>query len=152
VKFRGGGVLKGGTLIGRIHAVDLDKGPDGIIRYLILPQATQEDEMQRLSADDFLLDPEAGEIRTTSDIFFPSAKNSSVGIQDKERQLQLIAEAVDSSELFPRKSRTVILIKYPGEARSLRTTVAEDSVIEFIPLPKTVFIALGKPVHSTILK
>lgn len=72
----------------------------------------------------------------------------------EERQFQIVAEATDGSQLFPRKAQTIVLVKYPPTLRHLRESRLALDVpkIEFIPLPKTIFLALGKPVKSIILR
>lgn len=60
--------------------------------------------------------------------------------------IQLIVEAVDCSQTFTRKTQTVVVIQLkPLKHRKL-------SEIEFIPLPKVIFISSAKSVGSGILK
>lgn len=69
------------------------------------------------------------------------------GLNDKHIfTIQLIVEAIDQSQTFKRKSQTVVVIQLKlKEMQKLNE-------IEFIPLPKSIFISSAKSIGSTILK
>lgn len=60
----------------------------------------------------------------------------------------LVVEAVDQSQQFPRRSQTVVVIKFNPAQRDS----AAQTHIEFNPLPKTVFISSAKQPNSSVLR
>lgn len=76
---------------------------------------------------------QTGEIRTLSELTGEASG----------QLIQLLVEVHDSSPTFSRKSDTVVLLHLLGE---------KEERLEFLPLPKIVYISSSKPLGSTIFK
>ncbi|KAI6220826.1 Cadherin domain containing protein [Aphelenchoides fujianensis] len=113
-----------GAIVARVHASDPDEGADGRVWY----KFAEDTPLTRK----FLIDKKSGEIRVISPI---SRENGDL--------IQLVVEAHDQSGDFPRKSETVVLLHLLDD---------ETEPLEFLPLPKTVYISTAKPLGSAIFK
>ncbi|CAD5221231.1 unnamed protein product [Bursaphelenchus okinawaensis] len=114
--------IPAGSTIGRVKAVDKDAGLDGKVWYSLI-----EDHVSRK----FVINSETGEIKASSPI----------SISDGEL-IQLTVEAHDSAPKFPRKTPTIFMIHL----------IESEEPVQFMPMPKTVYISSSKPVGSTIFK
>ncbi|KAI6180943.1 DE-cadherin [Aphelenchoides besseyi] len=113
-----------GTIVARVHASDPDEGADGRVYY----QFAEDTPLTRK----FIVDKKSGEIRVISPI---TRENGDL--------IQLVIEAHDQSGDFPRKSETVVLLHLLDDG---------TEPLEFLPLPKTVYISTAKPLGSAIFK
>uniref|UniRef100_A0A7E4ZZJ3 Cadherin n=1 Tax=Panagrellus redivivus TaxID=6233 RepID=A0A7E4ZZJ3_PANRE len=117
-----------GTSLLIVEATDADEGPEGHILYRFGGDDTRRGRIQQL----FDIDPETGEIRSRQPLT-PETEGPLI---------QFVVEAHDQSVVFPRKAETVVMLRFKEQHRAR---------IEFVPLPKTVFISSEKAVGSDII-
>uniref|UniRef100_A0AC34QCU7 Cadherin domain-containing protein n=2 Tax=Panagrolaimus sp. JU765 TaxID=591449 RepID=A0AC34QCU7_9BILA len=112
-----------------VEATDPDEGREGEILYRL---REDPDPRQNRILQLFKLDEQTGELWSKQTIH---------GETDGPL-IQLVVEAHDQSFEFPRKAETVVMIRFQ-EMKSPK--------LEFVPLPKTVFISNEKQVGSEII-
>ena len=117
------------TRIVTVEASDPDEGPEGEIIYLL---RNDPDPRQNRILQLFELDEETGELWS----------RQTINSETDGPLIQLVVEARDQSAEFPRKAETVVMIRFQ-ELKAPK--------LEFVPLPKTVFISNEKSIGSEII-
>ncbi|KAI1704454.1 cadherin domain-containing protein [Ditylenchus destructor] len=146
-----------GTFITQVHAMDPDGGVDGKVKYRFADPADQTINAHNGAEElvkQYTIDSETGKISTIANVAMPQSTGD-IESEDVSNEFHhtsstqlLVVEAVDQSQQFPRRSQTVVVIKFNPAQRDS----AAQTHIEFNPLPKTVFISSAKQPNSSVLR
>uniref|UniRef100_A0AC35TXY0 Cadherin domain-containing protein n=1 Tax=Rhabditophanes sp. KR3021 TaxID=114890 RepID=A0AC35TXY0_9BILA len=120
--------IPSGVVLVQVHATDPDPGPIGQVKYQFASPANDgvKKDLEKLSINE-----ESGKI---SSIVQLTSLDGPI--------MQITVEAVDQSPVFKRKSQTVVVLHIVSN---------ETDKLEFVPLPKIVFISSDKAPGSSII-
>uniref|UniRef100_A0A0N5A3B1 Cadherin domain-containing protein n=1 Tax=Parastrongyloides trichosuri TaxID=131310 RepID=A0A0N5A3B1_PARTI len=121
--------IPAGVVLVQVHASDPDPGPEGIIKYQFgnASNVQMKKNLEKLSINE-----ETGKISSIVEL---TANDGPI--------MQIIVEAIDQSSIFKRKSQTVVVIHIVSN---------QTDKLEFVPLPKIVYISSEKSLGSPIIR
>uniref|UniRef100_A0A0K0EV61 DE-cadherin (inferred by orthology to a D. melanogaster protein) n=1 Tax=Strongyloides venezuelensis TaxID=75913 RepID=A0A0K0EV61_STRVS len=118
-----------GVVLVQVHASDPDPGPEGIVKYQF---GNASNNQMKKNLEKLSINKDNGKISSVVEL---TANDGPV--------IQIVVEAIDQSSIFKRKSQTVVVIHIVSN---------QTDYLEFVPLPKIVYISSEKSLGSPIIR
>ncbi|CEF71500.1 DE-cadherin [Strongyloides ratti] len=121
--------IPAGVVLAQVHASDPDPGPEGIVKYQF---GNASNSQMKKNLEKLIINKDNGKISSLVEL---TVNDGPI--------MQIIVEALDQSSIFKRKSQTVVVIHIVSN---------QTDYLEFVPLPKIVYISSEKSLGSPIIR
>lgn len=121
--------IPAGVVLAQVHASDPDPGPEGVVKYQF---GNASNSQMKRNLEKLIINKDNGKISSLVEL---TTNDGPI--------MQIIVEAVDQSSIFKRKSQTVVVIHIVSN---------QTDYLEFVPLPKIVYISSEKSLGSPIIR